>query len=72
MMVQNENWTNLQARRDREYRVCFMLTFVFFLAAAVIGRLLARGDDARQGGDVSVFAQAREMANTSITHSFLV
>ncbi|MEM7652203.1 MAG: hypothetical protein AAF220_03385 [Pseudomonadota bacterium] len=68
------DWSSLRERRDREYRVCFMMTFPFFLMAALVMRLIPQTKPQRlqEGERRSVLAEARAMTNTSITHTFLV
>jgi hypothetical protein len=65
---------NKSGRETAEFRIIFLLTFVFFLFAAIIERLmpwrwLAQGDERKR--HTSVFKEAWRAAGTCTTYAFM-
>lgn len=65
-----------KSRRDEaaEFRLLFVASFPFFLAAAAIGRLLPRrwrGDRRGLSGYRSIFGEARASANACVPFAFM-
>jgi hypothetical protein len=61
-------------KQSIEFRLIFALTFVFFLGAALLERLMPWrwiGSDASRRPRASIFKEARETAGTCTTYAFM-
>ena len=58
---------------EQEYRLLFAATFIMFLVAAVVIRLFRslRGAPRPAASRVSLFAEAKETANSSLAFAFM-
>lgn len=64
-----------KSRRDEavEFRLLFVLSYPFFLAAAAVGRLLPRQRDEHRhrAGHRSIFGEAKAAANACVPFAFM-
>ena len=66
--------SSLSARGAKQYHLIFAVGFTIFLMIAIVGRLLPRRwRELPPGtsGDLSIFEEARAMANTYVPFAFM-